>query len=157
MLVEFKDGHEFDTIDSEVDEVRNSFAQTVKGARMSHPGRRVTGETSDMQLVDDQFGNRKIERPVVFPVEVVFRNSPTVRKNVARPRKPAKDRTSTNGTGERIKQDVTPVETMPSAGIERPLHAVTVFNSLGIEIEDHHGKDVAHPEFRRERNLGERA
>jgi hypothetical protein len=86
VLVEFKDGHEFDTIDSEVDEMRNFFAQTVKGSRMSHPGRRVAGETSDMQFINDQFGYRKVERPVVFPVEVVFRNPPTVRKNVARPR-----------------------------------------------------------------------
>ena len=50
-----------------------------------------------------------------------------------------------------------PVETVAGAGIEGTLHAVAVFDAMGIEIEDHHGEDVTHPEFRRERDLGERA
>ena len=47
------------------------------------------------------------------------------------------------------------VETVSGAGVERTIHPVAVFDTVGIEVENGHGIDIAHAEFRRERNLGE--
>ena len=114
----------------------------------------MTGEAADMQFIDDQFGNREVERPVVLTVKVVFRNAPAMGEDVVRPRRLAKDRTSADRPGKGINQDVTPIEAVPGAWIEGPFHAVAVFDFIGINVEDHHGEDVAHPEFRREGNFG---
>ena len=152
-----EDGHEFDAIDAERDEVRDLFAQSVESARLGHAGRRMPGEAANVELVDDEFGYRKVERTVVLPVIIVFRNPSAVRKDVIPGAGRAEDGPSAHRAGEGIEENVALVEAVAGMGIERTFHAVAVFDLGRIEIENHHGEDVAHAEFRRERNFRERA
>lgn len=116
----------------------------------------MPGKAADVQFINDQSANREVERPVVFPVEVILRNAPAMRKDVLFPRR-AEDRTPADRAGKGIEQDVPPIEAMTGARMERSLHPVAVFDSIRIEVEDCHGEDVTHPEFRREGDFRERA
>jgi hypothetical protein len=80
-----------------------------------------------------------------------------VRENVGFARRAAKNRASTDRSGEWIQEHVTAVETVAGMGIERAVHAIAVFDFVRIKIEDHHGEDIAHAEFRGKRNLREGA
>jgi hypothetical protein len=79
-----------------------------------------------------------------------------VRKDIGFARRAAKNRASTDRSGEWIQEHVTAVETVAGMGIEWAVHAIAVFDFVRIEIEDHHGKDIAHAEFRGKRNLRKR-
>ena len=155
VLVEFEDGHEFHAVDAEGDKVGNFFAQAVEGARSSHAGGGVLGEPAHVHFVDDQFRHRQIQGTVVLPVEVVFRDASAVRKDVAFAAVVPEDLASARCAGERVEQDVPRIETVAGVRVEWSLHAVAVFQVRRVQVEDHHGEDVAHAEFRREGDLGE--
>ena len=135
----------------------NFFAQRVEGTRMHDAGGRVAGEAADVEFVNDEFRHGEIERSVVFPVEIIFRDTSAVREDVVGGSGRAKDGAPTDGAGERVEEDMPLVEAVAGVGVERAIHAVAIFEAGGIDVEDHHGKDVAHAEFGRERNLGEGA
>ena len=155
VLVELEDRHEFHAIDPQLDQVGNFLPQPVVCPGMSHAGRCVPCETAHMHFVDDEVGDRKVERAIVPPVEVIFRYASAVREDVGFARRTAKNRATADGAGKGIKENVAAVEAVAGMRVERTVHAVAVFDFVRIEIEDHHGKDIAHAEFRRKRNLRE--
>ena len=157
VFVELENRHEFHAVHAEFLQVGNFLAQSIEGARMHHAGGGVTGEAADVKFVDDEFGHGQIERAVVFPVEIVFRDTSAVLENIRRGRTLAEDGAAADGASERVEENVALVEAMAGVRVERAVHAVAVFDTVGVDVEDHHGEDIAHTEFGREGNLGEGA
>ena len=155
VLVELENRHQLDAVDAERFEVGELFAQSVERSRVDDPRRCMPGEAADVQFVNDQLFDRQIERPVVFPIEVVLRNASAVRENIAAAHRGAERLASADGAGERVEQDDAAVEAVPGLGVARAVHTETVFDGMGVEVVDGHGIHIANAEFRRERNLGE--
>jgi hypothetical protein len=74
LIIEGHDRHQFDVADAERLEIGDLFDQPQKGARMPHARRGVTGEATDMQLVDDHVLWRQAEGGIPLPVIVVANN-----------------------------------------------------------------------------------
>ncbi len=70
-LVELVDRHQLDAVDAQLFQVGDLLADAGEGAGELDARRRVPGEAAHVHLVDDQVFDRRLERPVALPVEVV--------------------------------------------------------------------------------------
>src|ERR1700753_514387 len=74
-FIELINREQLDAVDAKLFQVRNLFPQSSKRTGSGHFRRFVSGETTDMRLVDDEILDRGLERMIVFPIEVIEREA----------------------------------------------------------------------------------
>ncbi len=72
IFIKFGDRHELNGRNAQFLQVRDFLHDSMVGPGMGYLRAWVTGETADMHLIDDGFGQGDVQRLIVLPVEIVF-------------------------------------------------------------------------------------
>ena len=147
LRVELEDRQQLDGGDSQLLQIRNLLDQPGVGParRLGHPGARIPGEATNVQLVDDGLGERPAQRPVALPVIAAGVGDDALHRRrgvAARPARGPAVEVRRHGDRQpvRIEQDLVAVEALAPFRLERPVGAVGV--DLSGSQAGHHGMPV---------------
>ena len=148
--------HQFHAIHAQLLQIRNLFGYAGKGPGMLYIRIRTACKITDMHFIDDQFIYRSFQRKVVFPIKVITNHTGTVLVYIVPIGLGTPYVTSCNQLGIRVHQDFRLIKTMTFLRIPWPVHPITIFDILEIQIEDHHREYISHLEFLQERYFDKR-
>src|ERR1041385_2786757 len=104
-------------------------------------------EATDVHLVDDQVFNRRFQRMIRFPIEVVVNQPSAMLIDIVPIWLLAPYISATNRFGVWIEQYLATIKALPLPGDVGAVHPVAVFDILGIQVKDNHRIDVTDPKL----------
>ena len=155
-LIELVDRHQFDTVDSQLLQIRYLLNDACKCSLVLHTRTSATCEVTHMHLIDDKIVDGCLQGQIVLPVEVVEHHTGPVLIDIVQiglfpPHIATHDQFRI-----RVEQNLGFVETVPLCRIERTVHPVAVFDVLVIEVENHHREHITQSELLEKGNFDER-
>src|SRR5205823_536832 len=126
-LIELKDGHQLQAIDTQLLEVGDFLANGGEGAWVLGARGRVAREAAHVRFVDDEVLDRYFQGTVGAPVEIIKDDAAPVLVYVVPVRLPSPDIATTYNFGVRIQENFGRIKPMPLPRVIGALHTEAVF------------------------------